>query len=296
MTQAIWVILGVLAVPVVLLLATTGCGLEASGAWPPPEDGDVKPPPPPPTYEETVLDTAGLEGYWRLGEPNGETAVNSLQPGILDGVYVYPGITLGQTGAVPNDTAALFEGGYVDVPPPQAEGMPKPLAAGPEVTVELWARLPTAVPDWGLLVGCYEPTVSPDDTIAKGYRLRVRTVDEQIEIEANLGGMPSPLTTQIPIDDDWHHVVLTYAPAPEFGPGAEKAELYIDGGLPTELAVGIFDVVTTQSLRFGGGYPFFEPVTYPYLGLLDEVALYQTYLSQGDVDMHIDARFNAATP
>ena len=230
-------------------------------------------------------------GYWRLGETNGAAkAVNSYKPGTLDGDYVDPaGITLEELGALPNDsdTAALFAGtptgGLVEVLPMTPM---TPLVEGGEVTVELWAKLPTDVPDWGLLVGCYQahPFPQPDTTIATGYRLRVQTGPGQIEIEANIGGMPSPLLAQVAIGaaPTWHHVVLTYLNAL----GQEKAELYIDGQLSASTS-GTFDVVATQSLRFGGGYlGLFGEVTYPYPGLLDEVALYLNYLPQTEVEQH----------
>jgi hypothetical protein len=157
------------------------------------------------------------------------------------------------------------------------------------------------VPDWALLVGCYEPPVSSDDTIAKGYRLRVRTVSDpaQIEIEANIGGMPAPLIGQVPIDvdapTDWHHVVLTSLKASDQQPA--KAELYIDGKLFGPLVAGtteIFDVATTQSLRFAGGYSVeIGIVTDPYPGWLDEVALYLNHLDPAEVDKHYNAAPNA---
>jgi hypothetical protein len=306
MTPALWVILGVLAVPVVLLLATTGCTNEYGDITTlPPEE-------PQPTYEQTVLDTASLVGYWRLGEKNAvlttpePKAENTFWPENLDGDYVNPaGITLEEEGALENDpdTAALFAGGYVDVPS-VPNGDLTPLTGG-EVTVELWAKLPdlpNPVPDWALLVGCYEPSVSSDGTIAKGYRLRVRTVSDpdQIEIEANIGGMPAPLIGQVPIDvdapTDWHHVVLTCLKASDQQPA--KAELYIDVKLFGPLVAGtteIFDVATTQSLRFAGGYPvMIGEVTDPYPGWLDEVALYLNYLDPAEVNKHYNAAPNAA--
>jgi Concanavalin A-like lectin/glucanases superfamily len=313
MTQAIWVILGVLAVPMVLLLATTGCSLDVRGI-PTESVGKTSPVEPQPTYEQTVLDTASLVGYWRLGEKNAvlttqePKAVNSFWPGNLDGVYVTltpAGITLEEEGALENDpdTAAQFAGtptgGFVDVPS-VPNGDLTPLTGG-EVTVELWAKLPdlpNPVPDWALLVGCYEP---PDDTMTKGYRLRVRTVSDpaQIEIQANIGGMPAPLIGQVPIDvdapTDWHHVVLTSLKASDQQPA--KAELYIDGKLFGPVVAGtteIFDVATTQSLRFAGGYSVeIGKVTDPYPGWLDEVALYLNHLDPAEVDKHFKAKLNA---
>jgi Concanavalin A-like lectin/glucanases superfamily len=208
----------------------------------------------------------------------------------MDGDYVNPaGITLEEQGALANDpdTAALFAGtptgGLVEVLPTAPD---TPLVEGGEVTLELWAKLPTDVPDWALLAGCYQPHPfpQPDTTIETGYRLRVQTGPGQIEIEANIGGMPGPLVAQVATSaaPTWHHVVLTYLNAL----GQEKAELYIDGQLSAS-TTGIFDVTTTQSFRFGGGYPgLIGEVTYPYPGLLDEVALYLNYLPQTEIEEH----------
>jgi hypothetical protein len=287
MTQAIWVIVGVLAVPVVLLLATTGCAQIADiRDWRPEEP----PEPPPPTYAETVLNTLGLLGYWRLGEPDGApVAENSAPPGgTLNGNYVNPGITLEVEGALQdNNPAAFFAGttGYVEVP-----DMP-PLSGG-ELTVELWMMLPpTDVPDWGVLVGCYEPNLSDETIIATGYRLRVQTSEPgQFEIEANVGGMAGPLKVKVDEVDEatpaWHYVALTYSDA------LAQAELYIDDKDPSTLT-GPFDVeVTTpswQPLRFAVGKGLAAALPYPYAGYLDEVALYQTRLPKTEVDNHYDA-------
>jgi hypothetical protein len=289
MTQAIWVIVGVLAVPVVLLLATAGCAEIADiEDWRP----QGEPAPPPPTYADTVSNAMGLLGYWRLGETSGAAkAVNSFNPGTLDGDYVNPaGITLEEKGALENDpdTAAQFVGttGYVEVPD-------MPPVSGGEVTVELWMMLtPTDVPDWGVLVGCYEPDLSDETKIATGYRLRVRTSEPgQFEIEANVGGMAGPL--KVKVDEatpDWHYVVLTYSDA------LAQADLYIDDADPSTLT-GPFDVeVTTpfwQPLRFAVGKGLAEALPYPYAGYLDEVALYETRLPKVEVDNHYNAAPNA---
>ncbi len=284
MTQAIWVIVGVLAVPVVLLLATTGCAqIVDIEDWRP----QGPPEPPPPTYAETVSNALGLLGYWRLGEPDGApVAKNSAPPGgTLDGNYVYPGITLAVEGALQDtNTAAFFAGttGYVEVP-----DMP-PLSGG-EVTVELWMMLPsTGLPDWGVLVGCYEPNLSDETIIATGYRLRVQTSKPgQFEIEANVGGMAGPLEVKVDEVDEatpaWHYVVLTYSDA------LAQAELYIDDKDASTLTGPFFVEVTTpswQPLRFAAGIGFAGAVPYPYAGYLDEVALYQTHLPKAELDNH----------
>ncbi len=283
MTQAIWVIVGVLAVPVVLLLATTGCAqIVDIEDWRP----QGPPEPPPPTYADTVSNALGLLGYWRLGELDGAAvAKNSAPPGgTLDGNYVDPGITLGVEGALQDtDTAAFFAGttGYVEVPD-------MPPVSGGEVTVELWMMLPpTGLPDWGVLVGCYEPNFLDETLIATGYRLRVRTSDPgQFEIEANVGGMAGPIVVKVDeATPAWHYVVLTYSDA------LAQAELYIDDKDPSPLPGSFFVEVTTpawQSLRFAAGQGFAEAVPYPYAGYLDEVALYETRLPEAEVDNHFN--------
>ena len=279
MTAAMWMTLALVAVPVVLLLAITGCALDTEGIPLPPGNQ----PEPPPTYVATVLNTQGLAGYWRLGEDLGASeAANSATPGTWTGTYVDP-VTLEMKGALEQDpdTAALFEGGYVEV-----SGM-EPLQGG-EVTVELWMRLPTDVPEWGVLVGCYELVAFGPDTllIATGYRLRVRkTSASKLEVDANFGGMPR-LVTPVPEDTppNWHHVVLTYSKA------LQTAELYVDNSLLQSVS-GQINLETPQPwpLRFATGTALnLEPME-PYEGLLDEVALYQAYLPTAEVDKHVSA-------
>jgi hypothetical protein len=320
MTPATWAVLALLAVPVVLLLATAGCvGSGTSTGTPPtipveqippvtpvtPPKKPTAPPTPPPTYEQTVLNTMGLKGYWRLGEMSGATtADNRLTKGVLYGRY-FGGITLQLKGALEPkdpDTAAQFLGtnGFVEV-----DNMPTMFAN--EVTVELWAKLPTAAANWGVLVGCYQrnPLTPLSDTVFKGYRLRIRwpSGSGNLEIEATVGGMSSPLVTRVPVGKTptdptpaWHYVALTYLNLT----GQEKMELYVDGK-PEGKATGVFTVKVdtppaqpAPPLRFGAWKDPFGVVIDPYSGLLDEVAVYSQYLDlapNGVLDQH----FKAAT-
>src|SRR4051812_26278276 len=92
-------------------------------------------------YRELVRETAGIVGYWRLGELSGTTAVD--QTGTPDGTYA-GGYTLAQTGALVNDSdkAVLFDGvdGRVSLPG-------TPITGVDNWSLEAWIK-PT-LPQWG---------------------------------------------------------------------------------------------------------------------------------------------------
>lgn len=317
MTEAVWLALAVLAIPLVLLLATTGCGSfigapEEAIELPPKPPSQKLPPEPrtragedfateagytpaPPTYSETVVNTPGLIAYWRLDEtqsmlssPGTAKAVNSFAKGVLDGTYVTTnGIALEVKGALePKDvnTAARFSGGYVEVPWQSAVNPD-------EVTLELWIKV-DAASDWRVLMGCHQPDIV-DTRVLRGYRLRSRAVTSasglSIQVQGTFGGMATPLEVEVPAGQPtkWHHIVLTYSKML----GMEKSELSVDKQIKS--APGKCELVLTspQPLRFAANIPgFFQPIT-TYIGSLDEVALYGLYMDPGVVGMH----FNRAT-
>jgi hypothetical protein len=105
--------------------------------------------------------------------------------------------------------------------------------------------------------------------------------------------MPTPIVGHVPVkpgSPDWHYVVLTYLNQD----GQEVAELYIDANPFTQKPPlnQKFDVRATQALRFGGGNPLFPlgPATATYDGVLDEVALYSSYLPAAEVIKHRNLR------
>lgn len=304
MTTTPLVVCALLAIPIVLLLATTGCGLDPipytppKDDAPPPEDPTQKPAPgggvlvptpaTPPTYSELVRARTGLIGYWRLGEPNtilsapNPKAVNSHTPGTLDGNYISPlSIELSKTGALANDsdTAASFLGlgGHVEVPY-------DPWLNPASLTVELWMRMDGTYADWRVLVGCYEPRPLIDTSIARGYRIRACTaVTGATTVQAHLGGMTAALTAEIPVDAklSWHHIALCYDPA------LARAELYLDGAGPVDALPGSnFNLVAGpgRALRFAADQQLLVATT--YRGLLDEIAIYGARLTGDELREH----------
>jgi hypothetical protein len=107
-------------------------------------------PPPSTVYRDGVKSTAGLRGYWRLGESSGTSAVDAA--GNHNGAYT-SGTSLGKPGALKDggdrDTAAGFDGGAGSVLLP-ALGT----ATGP-VTIEGWSNLDQSAPQNNQLYGSY---------------------------------------------------------------------------------------------------------------------------------------------
>jgi hypothetical protein len=312
MTAMPLVALALLAIPVVLLFATAGCGLGPIGTplpdAPPsaPADpgpgqqpvphGPVPTPTPAahPTYSELVLSRPSLIGYWRLDEPKtifaalNPTAIDSHPPNNFAGNYINnAGITLQQTGALPHDpdnNAASFLGGYVEVP---YSGQLTPAA----LTVELWMSLGKTLSNWQVLVGCYDPQPLID-TFLRGYRVRANTELKAgtwvINIDAHLGGMSTAMAlgAEFPfVAGHWHHIVLQYDPAV---PGAQ---LFVDGDAvrtPGGRSLGKYDVVAGagRPLRFAADQ---QLLLLTYSGLLDEIALYGDCLTPGDIHDHFAA-------
>lgn len=316
MTTLPFVLLALLAIPVVLLFTTAGCGLGPLGTpvtEPPTQQNPGQPPAPggspltpapgtplaPLPYSDLVLGRNGLIGYWRLGEPSAifaapnPKAVNSYTPNTLDGNYVstlgtapQQTIDLQQDGALAPrdpDNAASFlgTGGYVDVP--YSPMLSPPLS----LTVELWMRLDTALNDWRVLVGCYEPQPFIDTTIVGGYLVRARTKPvgiAAIQIEAQLGAMSTALSWEIPTgaQPSWHHVALVYDAA------AKEAQLFIDGAGPVAKSQGSYNIAAGagRSLRFAADQRILVST---YHGLLDEIALYGDCLNVNQIHDHFVA-------
>lgn len=213
-------------------------------------------------YAAAVLADAPY-AYWRLDEASGTVAADSSGNG-RDGSFVAAPL-LGQGGALAEggNSAVRFSAGsgqYVNIP----------LGFGgvgwSEVTVEAWVNLLG-------LTGDFQAIVS-----ATG----VQFVHLQAFGAGNNVVYGSPASSYLPIvptnaNSGWHHVVMTSKPG--------EQRLYLDGALIGSTAVAVNEVGAASSIRIGSGYAggrFFE-------GLIDEVAIYRTALSEAQVDAHFAA-------
>ncbi|MEO3761393.1 LamG-like jellyroll fold domain-containing protein [Mycobacterium sp. B14F4] len=312
MTEAVWVALAVLAVPIVLVLATAGCGTVLAPAaddvaTPAPETppqgtgpGSATKKPDPRieasaglaievelkrSYASTVLDTVGLVGYWRLGEAQAELlkpqplAQNLSNTPNLNGRYMSPGaVELEVKGALAkgDDGAARFDGGYVEVPF-------QPVLQLDEVALELWLKIDAPDTPLRTVVGYFETPPFNDTLLTRGFRLRARTVLESgasvLLVQGMFGGMSTALEVKHPTAAGWHYVVLTY----NMTLGQEKAELYVDDQMAIANGKCTLKLAGQQPLRFavttGLNLTTFN-------GSLDEVALYGQYMPKATVDDH----------
>lgn len=292
MNLAALIVLALAVVPVVLLISTTGCAQIAGVELP---KGIT-------AYENTVRAEINLESYWRLDDSAGASqARDTAPPPAYHGNYV-GAVQLGQDGVLVQGRntwdrrAALFNGGYVEVPFASA-------LTPASLTIELWFKLlsgtANSAPDWFDLVGCHVPHGGDDthERIDRGYRIRIQTWQpvapgaRQLRIQGVLGNMVGPIIRTSVDLLGWHYVALTYRP-PQ-GANDDNIALYLDG-TRTAPPYGIKGKVALlpddgQHLRFGATR---GPTPRTYRGLLDEVALY----TQAPPYVAVDTHYNLGKP
>jgi len=207
-------------------------------------------------------------GYWRLGEAGGATA-DDLSTNDLDGTY-NGSVTLGRPGALvgDSDTAAAFSGGYVEV----SHDSSLLLNNG---TVTLWFN-DTDTVSGGIL--------SKDASyFVTGGHLTIRTDDtDRLTVRLQSTTDSYEVTGADPIQSDrWYMLAVTF--------GAGGLNLYLDGVLEDTNAYTGGLIGNTEPMVFAantwasspGGS---TPLTEYYSGVLDEVAIFDTALSAGQIE------------
>src|SRR5579884_3699038 len=145
-------------------------------------------------YAQAVAGTAGLVGYWRLGDASGTPACDSLgqNPGAYSGA-----VTLGQPGAIAGDadTSAAFDGssGTMSVPASTS------LNVGDSFTIEAWVKRRT------LGGSAYQVIAS------KQSSAWVLAFDQVNELVLRQSGVDDVAYSNVALTDtsSWHHVVAT---------------------------------------------------------------------------------------
>jgi PKD repeat protein len=213
-------------------------------------------------YRDTVLGTAGLASYWRLGELSGTGAREELGgvTGAFDGRFV-----LGQPGVLGplGDTAAGFDGasGAVQAPGP---------ALGGDATLEGWFR-------WRAGTSTLRDHTSAGGT---GWLLGFNSAGT---LRYRLGGQgfDTGVAIEEVRDGAWHHLAATKS--------GTNAALYIDGQ-QVHAGTGAGSAPATSPwhvMRNGTNAVFSE-------GEADEIALYTRALSAGEVRRHYDVATGVA--
>ena len=211
------------------------------------------------SYSGLVAGTAGLAGYWRLGEPSGPVACATAGP---SGSYSPTGATLGQAGAPAGDadTSVALNGTTGSIAVPDA-----PALDPARLTLEAWVR-PTSV--------------AGSQAIArKDGQYYLKIYDGKLELwlwwnPTTRITWTSPAVMQA---GSWQHVVATF--------DGSTARLYRNGTQVYSRAGSGTLAVTANPLQWGDA--LVGGVSQNFLGGgLDEVALYGTALSAAQVSSH----------
>ena len=216
-------------------------------------------------------------GYWRLGEPAGSTIAVDSSGYADDGAYSGTLLALGQPGAIGNsngepDTA--IKAGTVTVPDAVA------LDSTGGLTVEAWVSRTGVNPMLPVVVkeGAGGSTTAPQYGLYQagggGFVFTVTVLGRQYSVNASTAGYTGP---QGPVDG-WWHLVGTY--------DGQTLHLYLNGTLGSSS-----QTVTLNSVQRGPLSAYPQPLLLgdQFNGLLDEVAVYSSALSQSQVQAHFNA-------
>jgi hypothetical protein len=217
-----------------------------------------------PTGYAATITADGPVAYWRLGEASGTSVADAV--GTNTGTAV-GGVTRGQPGATADgNTAVDMNGttGYVTVPDATAVR----LGDGP-FTLEAWVNRPTL---GATFPGDQEQVFDKSDG---GYQVNIQ--NNVVYFEQAAVGTIAHAT--VSMGTGWHHIVVTKNGA--------AVHLYQDGadvtGAVTNHTLTDAAKPLVLGVRRGNASAFLD-------GLLDEVAVYRTVLTPGQVAAHYAAR------
>jgi hypothetical protein len=221
--------------------------------------------------------------YYELDETSGTTATNSAPTGATyDGTFNTAGgpITVGQSSFAQGGTAYDFGGGFVGA----ANALTSSLA---EWTVEAWVNYDSAKTSASNFLSNDQGGWNNDVLIGIGAEAGSQGVPG-----GSVGAIQqgNPGTTRDAagaplVAGEWHHVVVTGSTT------AGALTLYIDGvlaGSDNSLFNGVTfngaDGFGTANLTVGAARPNAADGGYrPYDGLLDELAVYDSVLSEAQI-------------
>ncbi len=221
----------------------------------------------PQSFADAVLADDPI-AYWRFGEAPGATVAVDAAVG-HDGTYSATGITLGTPGLYGGDTGALFDGVSGRVVVPRDAGIEPAL-----ITMEALVR-------WD------GPNTFQQRILEKsfflggsqsGYSLTILP-DGKISVELRSGGVATAHTTSTALTaGQTAYLVGAF--------DGSAMSIYLDGTLLQSTAAGgTLQHNTLEDLGIGNQ----AERDRPFLGLIDEVALYDRALTAGEVGAHYSA-------
>ena len=223
-------------------------------------------------YGDSVLETPGLVGYWRLGEANGPSLADSQ--GTATGT-TSSGVAFGQAGAVGGDpnTAARFDGDDYAKAPLNLSGTSK-------TTVEFWLKWDGYLDDDALAL-----ELTPNfNQNSGGFIVDPNAPQEggRFGVGIGEGSSRNNVFFTRPSAGQWHHYAFvldtTALPAQQITP-------YVDGQAVSYMKTasgiggGNFANSVLNFMSRNGGDLFGR-------GNLDEVAVYNRALSASEIAAH----------
>lgn len=211
------------------------------------------------TYKETVLADSPA-GYWRLGETSGTAAADSSGN---NRTATYANVTLGAAGLIASDsnTAATFNGTSSEVWRADEALFDLPGT----FTLEAWIK-PTKV-------GVAQSILSKTEGEAWGLEL---TAANKIlfYFRTETGEFPEVVGGTVAANSIYHVVVTK---------SATTMMLWVNGAKVTELATTKVPRNQAGAFRIG---KFSNEVPQPFTGVIDEVAIYESVLSEARIKAH----------
>ncbi len=246
-------------------------------------------------YDEAVLADEPV-AYWRFEEANGTTAADSGSSG-TDGTYV--GIGLGRPSATDHlGTAAEWMGdgdgtSHIDFGEPGAGALAQLVNLRPDAdldlekqtSVEFWLKTAQAGdPDnWRAPVLFGEESPGDGD-IQWGY-LRP---DGEISFALNDSSHRHHQSNEPVNDDEWHHIVISYDWS------QLKSQIFVDGAFQSEFSTtGSSSIDSDAQIQYMGWNSLTNGGTgiHQFIGLYDEVAIYDKILTPDQVFNHYSKAF-----
>lgn len=218
-------------------------------------------------YAAAVLaDTPLL--YLRLDEPAGEKAVKDLSTNANVGT-LHGNVALGVEGALAKNGAAMFQGGYVDV------GKKFGFEGTASFTVEAWVK-PVFNSNFHAIMARSERLTVAPFTITGGW-FWVQNANTKTVVFVRQQNTSDADSVSVTLDDTkpFHHIAVTYdgMTLRAYLDGAERASNGSTKPLPS----------LSTSFVIGGDS---DGNASPFLGVIDEVSLYDHALPAARISAH----------
>ena len=220
-------------------------------------------------YAPSILSDSP-SGYWRLGEASvGNAGVDAAGHGNTL-TYSSTGTTLGQTGAIVGDsnTSATFNGSTGDATEAAA-----PTVVTTNWSVEAWVK-PTNLNQAGTMV--YNG-VSGSNGYGFGISSATSLTTAGSELTGIVNGAIADSGYGFPSPGVWYHVVMTR--------DTTTIRWYVNGKLTSKTSA-LAPSAPGARFSLGAGINASSQVVRPFLGGLDEAAVYPTPLSAGRIAAH----------